>query len=293
MKKVFTIIDTLKHYYYLTKPGIVRGNAITATAGFLLASKRQIDWGLFIEMLIGLSLVIASACIFNNVIDRDIDEKMARTKQRAIVQGTIGPRAALIYGSLLGLTGFGILRIWVNWLTALIALLGWLAYVVIYTKAKRHTKYGTLIGSLSGATPPVVGYCAVTGQFDLAAMWLFVILACWQMPHFYAIAIFRAKEYKAADIPVWSLTNGIQATKNQILMFVAAFTASLMGLWLGGYTGRTYMVIALVLGLYWLWNGFKGLKTRDNDRWAKQMFGISLLVLLVFSVLISIDVYLP
>jgi protoheme IX farnesyltransferase len=292
MKKTF-ITKNLKQYYYLTKPGIVRGNAITAAAGFLLASKRHIDWGLFIEMLIGLSLVIASACVFNNVIDRDIDKKMSRTKKRALVQGAISPRAALIYGSVLGLVGFGLLRIRVNWLAALIALLGWLAYVVVYTKAKRRTKYGTIVGSISGATPPVVGYCAVTGQFDAAAFWLFVILVCWQMPHFYAIAIFRAKEYKAAGIPVWSLTDGIAATKNQILLYVVAFTIGLVGLWRAGYTSRTYLVIALVLGLYWLGYGLKGSKTKDSDRWAKQMFGISLLVLLIFSVLISIDTYLP
>jgi protoheme IX farnesyltransferase len=285
MKKTFTITEALKKYYYLTKPGIVRGNAITATAGFLLASAKQIDWRLLMTMLIGLSLVIASACVFNNV--------MARTKKRALVQGTVSSFSALVYGSVLGLVGFGLLLIGVNHVAALIALLGWVAYVVIYTKSKRLTKYSTLIGSISGATPPVVGYCAVTGQLNAAAWWLFAILVCWQMPHFYAISIYRAKDYKAAGIPVWSLKEGITATKRQIMLYIIAFGLAMIGLWASSKLSDVYLVSVIVMTTYWLWRGVKGLRATNSDRWAKQMFGISLLVITTFSILISIDAYLP
>jgi len=163
------MINTLKTYYYLTKPGIIRGNAVTAAAGFLLAAGLHPDLGLFLATLVGLSLIVASACVLNNCLDRRIDAAMARTQRRALVRGLVSTRAAIIYATILGLTGAALLAAFTNLLTLGLALFGLFAYVVLYGIAKRRTVHGTVVGSISGAVPPVVGYTAVTGSLDHGA----------------------------------------------------------------------------------------------------------------------------
>ncbi len=171
--------------------------------GFLLASKGSIDYPLFIYTLVGVSLVVASGCVFNNYIDRDIDRKMERTKNRVLVKGLISPAVSLVYATLLGIAGFMLLWFGANPLACWLGVMGFVVYVGVYSLyMKRHSVYGTLIGSLSGAAPPVIGYCAVTGEFDSGAAILLAIFSLWQMPHSYAIAIFRFKDYQAANIPV-------------------------------------------------------------------------------------------
>ena len=216
----------IKDYYSLTKPGIIRGNLITAAAGFFLASKDIVDMKLLLAMLVGTSLVIASGCVLNNYLDISIDKQMARTKKRALVTGTITSKNALIFATILGLSGEIILLIFTNLLTALIGLFGLFVYVIVYGAAKRRSTHGTLVGSLSGAVPPVAGYTAVTGSLDWAALTLFLILVCWQMPHFYAIAIYRYNEYKAAGLPMLPIVKGIRATKLQILNYCLFFVAA-------------------------------------------------------------------
>jgi protoheme IX farnesyltransferase len=282
----------LKNYYTLTKPGIIRGNAIAAGAGFFLASQGHISLSLFAAMLVGLSLVIASGCICNNYIDRDIDQKMARTRNRALVTGTIGVRNALLFAAICVGLGTIILVVRTNLLTAGLAVFGWIAYVIIYGIAKRRSVHGTVIGSISGAIPPVVGYCAVSGRLDLGALLLFIIMVSWQMPHFYAIAIYRRRDYAAADIPVLPLHSGVRAAKVQILIYILAFIGASAALTVFGYTGYIYLVASLLIGGYWLWHGLQGAKVADettDDRWARKMFGISLLVVLVWAAAIAVD----
>ena len=280
-------------YYRLTKPGIVYGNAITAAGGFLLASKRHIDIGLLLATLAGLSLIIASACVFNNYIDRDIDKKMVRTKKRALVSGIISGRNALIYASLLGLTGGLILGLFTNLLTLSIALAGLFAYVVLYGVGKRRTVHGTVIGSISGAVPPVVGYTAVTDRLDTGALLLFIILVCWQMPHFYAIAIYRSKDYTAAKIPVLPLKRGLRHTKIQMAGYILAFTAATIALAGFGYAGTAYLVVMVLVSLAWLRLALQGFKTKDDNAWARKLFRFSLIVTLTFSIMISLNAVLP
>jgi protoheme IX farnesyltransferase len=286
-------LETIKTYYRLTKPGIIYGNAVTAAAGFLLASGRHIDALLLLSMLVGLSLIIASGCVFNNCIDRDIDSKMSRTKQRALVTGKVSTAAALLYATVLGAAGSLTLGLFTNTLTLLIALGGLFAYTVLYSIWKRRSSWGTVVGSLSGAVPPVVGYCAVTNRLDLGSFLLFLILVFWQMPHFYSIAIYRAREYKAACIPVLSLEKGVSRTKTIILAYIAIFILAAAALSASGYTGYSYLIIILAASLYWLWLGLKGYKLADSDRWARRMFGTSLLVITAFSAGLAINAWLP
>lgn len=282
----------IKDYYHLTKPGIIRGNIVSTVAGFLLASKGQVNFGLFALTLGGISLVIASACVFNNYIDRDIDQKMARTKRRALVSGSISGRNALIYASILGVIGELILAVYTNWLTALIALFGFVMYVAVYGIWKRRSTLGTLVGSISGATPPVVGYCAVTGRLDSAAVILFLILVFWQMPHFFAIAMYRLKDYAAAGIPVLPVKKGILTTKIQMLLYAFGFGIASVMLTVLGYTGRIYLGVALLVGISWTALCIRGFWVSDDSRWAHQMFFFSLISLTLLCATISIDHFL-
>ncbi|HSX58319.1 MAG TPA: heme o synthase [Candidatus Saccharimonadales bacterium] len=283
----------IKDYYQLTKPGIIYGNLLTAAAGFFLASRGQINFSLFIYTMLGIALVIGSACVFNNVIDREIDSKMKRTKIRSLVVGKISVRSALIYASFLGLAGFGLLAWKVNYLTVLLGLIAFVDYIVFYGITKRQSVHGTLVGSISGAMPIVAGYCAVTNQVDAAAILLFLILVFWQMPHFYAIAIYRLKDYQEAKIPVLPLVSGIPATKVQMVVYTAAFVLATLSLTFLGYTNYIYFVVMGVLGLVWLWRALEGFRTKNDERWARKFFLYSLVLILGFSVVLSVGSLLP
>jgi protoheme IX farnesyltransferase len=277
-----------KTYYQLTKPGIIYGNLLTATAGFLLASKWHIAVVLFIATLAGMSLVIASACVYNNYIDRDIDKSMSRTKKRALVSGLVSSRQALIYASLLGVIGFAVLIDWTNWWVVGVGIGAFVDYVVLYGISKRRSVHGTIVGSISGAAPVVAGYVAVTDHFSGALIILFMILVLWQMPHFYAIAMYRLDDYKAAKIPVLPAVKGMRNTKLQIMLYIGAFAVAVLALTFFGYAGYVYAVVMLLASLSWLWLGIAGFKANDDKLWARKMFLRSLIIITVFSVMLSV-----
>ena len=286
-------MNTIRTYYGLTKPGIIRGNAVAAAAGFFLASRGQIHFEVFTAMIVGLSLVIASACVFNNYIDRGIDAKMARTNQRALVQGLLSVRAALSFAIVIGLTGAALLGLFTNLLTLSLALFGFFAYVVLYGVWKRRSVHGTVVGSISGALPPVIGYTAVTGRLDAGAGVLFLILVFWQMPHFYAIAIYRLGDYASANLPVLPGRQGIRATKIQMLVYIMAFILAAVSLNVLGYAGMTYLVVSLLLGLAWLALSLRGFMADGDSLWAHQMFRFSLIVITGLCLVLSLDAVLP
>lgn len=281
---------TIKHYIAITKPGIIFGNLIAAMGGFFLAAQGRFDLMLFLSAMIGIALVIASGCALNNVIDRDIDAMMQRTRNRPLVQGRITPIVTLWFATLLGVAGFALLALGTNVLTLGLAAFGFAIYVGAYSLyMKRHSEYGTLVGSLSGAVPPVVGYCAVTGRFDTGALTLLIIFCLWQMPHSYAIAIFRFKDYQAASIPVLPVVRGIKTAKHHILGYILAFIPATLALSLAGYAGIGYFVVALVMGIYWLYLGLEGYRARDDEKWAKRVFGFSIVMITALSIMMSLD----
>ncbi len=271
---------SFRNYSLLTKPGIIMGNAITAISGFVLASKGAFQWPLFLTMLIGICLVIASACVYNNYIDRHHDKRMDRTKNRALAKGTISGKAALIFAALLITAGTLTLALGVNLLATAAALMGFGIYVFLYSYSKYQTIYGTLIGSVAGAMPPVVGYTAVSGRLDLAALLLFAVVVLWQMPHFYSISIRRLKDYKAAGVPILPLKRGIMKTKIQMFFYIMGFIGATLLLTAFNYTGYGFMAIASFLGLCWLILCIRGMKTEDHTQWAKKMFRFSLIVIM-------------
>lgn len=280
----------IKNYYLLTKPGIIYGNSLSVIAGFLLASKGIFEPSLFVATLIGISLVIASGCAINNYIDRDIDQKMERTRNRALVKKRIPVRDALIFASLLAFFGFGTLYNFTNSLATFIAFIGFFFYVVMYTFFKRQSVHGTVIGSISGAVPPVVGYTAVTNNFDVAALLLFILLVLWQMPHFYSIALFRLKDYTATGLPILPVVKGTHVTKIYIICYIIAFIITIPLLTYFNYTGRIYLILMLLLSFSWLLLGIIGFRAKDVTMWAKKMFRFSLVVLLALCVMISIGI---
>lgn len=279
----------LKTYYYLMKPGIIMGNLITTGGAFILASKGNINGWLFLQTLAGLSLVIASGCVFNNYMDRKLDQKMERTKNRPLATGLITGKSAIPFATLLGIGGLLVLLRYTNLLTAAIALTGFLVYVILYGILKCRTIHGTIIGSVAGAIPPVVGYCAVSNHLDAAASLLFIIMVLWQMPHFFAIAMYRFKDYSAASVPLLPIQKGARLAKIHMHCYIAAFTGAALLLTYFGYTGYAYLAIASLLGLGWLYLCYKGWKSESDTRWAHQMFRFSLVVITGLFIALSFD----
>lgn len=280
----------IKKFIGITKPGIIFGNLISVAGGFFLASKGSFSWLTLVSTLVGVSLVVACGCVLNNCIDRDIDKKMERTRNRATATGELPMGVALVYGIVLGVLGTALLWATTNLLAVAIVLAGLVIYVGLYSLLfKRHSVHGTLIGSFSGAAPPLVGYCAVSNQLDLGAVILFLIFSLWQMPHSYAIAIFRLKDYSAASICVLPVARGVGVTKKHIIAYIVAFVVASLLLTVTGYTGYAYFVVALGLGTYWLHMAIKGYKTKDDATWARKLFGFSILTVTVLSLMMSID----
>lgn len=285
------VAASMKHYLRVTKPGIIMGNLISVAGGFFLAARGEIDWPLFLATVIGLSLVVASGCAVNNGIDSDIDARMQRTRNRVTVTGELSARAAMVFGAMLGLVGFALLAVFTNGISVAFAALGWLVYVGLYSLwLKRSSVYGTLVGALSGAMPPVVGYCAVTGQCDAGALILLAMFCLWQMPHSYAIGIFRYRDYEAAGIPVLPVAQGIARARRHIVLYIAVFSLVTVLLPLGGYTGVAFMAVACTTSLWWLAMALRGYRSDiDVTGWARQVFAFSIVTITALSVTMALD----
>ena len=278
----------LKDLISVTKPGIILGNLITVIGCFFLASKGEWHAALLFKVIIGISLVIASGCVFNNYIDKDIDKLMERTQTRVMVRGLLPDWFALSYGVLLGGLGFAFLGS-INLLTLVMGAIGFVFYVGVYSLwAKRHTEYGTVIGAVSGAMPMAVGYCAVSNHVDAGVLTLILISILWQIPHSYAIGVFRSKDYRNASIPILSVTRAISTVKVHSLAYVIAFSLTCVLLYALGYAGNIYLIAMLALSAWWIKLAWQGFSTEDDKKWAKKMFFFSIIIISTFSLLIGL-----
>lgn len=286
-----TIATTLRRYYWLTKPGIIYGNLLAAVCAYIFGAKSFGSISVFFGLAVGVSFVIACGCILNNIFDRDIDAHMKRTRKRSLVTNKISVRSATIFAVILGILGFLVLLLLTNHKTALCGLVGLVFYVPIYTVAKRKTVHGTLIGTISGATPPVAGYVAATNRFDIIAFLLFLILVTWQMPHFYAIAIRRLQDYKGASIPVLPAVKGISVTKRHMVLYIAGFIIATVLFTIYSHAGYPFGVLILATGLRWMMIALGGYRTLNKELWAKSVFLFSLVSLLAVNALLVMSVY--
>lgn len=215
-----------KNFLALIKVGIVYSNLITTFTGMWLAfyfSNLSFLGNLDIVLftLAGSSLIIAGSCVINNFYDRDIDQLMQRTRTRPTVTGKIQPSQALWFGILLTALGF-IMLLMTNLTAAAVGFVGVFTYVFLYTMwSKRRYTVNTIIGSVSGAVPPLIGWTAVQGSIGVEAWVLFLIMFIWQIPHFLALAIKKTEEYRAANIPMLPVVHGFEVTKRQIIIWIA------------------------------------------------------------------------
>lgn len=281
----------IKGYLSIAKPGIVVGNLISTAAGFFLAAKSEPgDVSLFLYTLVGVALVVASGCVINNIYDRDIDKKMSRTKKRLLVTGEIDVDHAFIYALILLLAGTVLLYYMANPLAAVVVLLGYIFYVFFYTMwYKRTSVFGTLVGSLSGAVPPLAGYLAVTNYVSFEATLLFVLFCLWQMPHSYAIAMFRMKDYADAGIPVLPVMEGIDKARRHMILYVIAFNIVALGLFLFGHTGYEYLIVSATVCFMWTRVTFRDIDQENYVPWAKAVFKMSLVVVMGFSSVLGVE----
>lgn len=277
------------NYYLLTKPGIVLGNLVTVAAGFLLASRGSFDVWLFLTTLLGIALIMASACILNNYIDRPLDRKMRRTKERALVTGIISGRNAIALAAFLGILGNLTLIAYTNVLTVCVANFGFFVYVVLYSMWKSRTVYATAIGSVAGAVPPIVGYCAVSNRLDSAALILFAMLVLWQMPHFFSIAMYHFDDYVRADIPALPVRRGALRTKVHMALYITAFLFTSPLLTYFHHTGYVYLGVTVGLSLIWLGLCLTGFSRTNDHLWARSMFRCSLVLIAAICVAIPIN----
>ncbi|MFC0473038.1 heme o synthase [Halalkalibacter kiskunsagensis] len=279
-----------KDYLVLAKQGIVTSNLITTFAGIYLAAVYTgIGLGSHLTTmffaLIGAALVMAGGCTLNNYIDRDIDHIMERTKDRPTVTGRFSANHVLLVGLLQAAVGIGFLAL-TTATAAVIGLIGLFIYVVLYTMwTKRTTTLNTIVGSFSGAVPPLIGWAAIDGGLHTFAWILFFIMFFWQPPHFLALAMKRVEEYRAAGIPMLPVVAGFEVTKRQMVVYVIALLPVSLMLY---PFGIVYTVIAALLGLGWVILGFAGFKMKDDIKWARLMFVYSLNYLTILFVLMVI-----
>lgn len=280
----------------LSKPGIVRMCLITTGGGLWLASAQPqaaaVDVWLVVATLLGSALAVASANAWNMLWERDTDPLMTRTQHRPLAARRLPVPAAVWFAVLTGLASLAVLAAGVNWLTTGLAAFAMGSYVLIYTPLKFKTPTALIVGAVPGAIPPLLGWTAVTDNFDPPGLAVFAILLVWQIPHFIAIAIYRQQEYAKAGIKVLPLVRGnLQAKLHAVAWSVGLIPIS-MSLTPLGLTGGIYMVAALLMGLAYLAVGLAGFRASAGDAWARKYFFASLLYLPALTLALVVDLLL-
>lgn len=285
------IWQVINSYYLLTKPRIIPLLLITTTASMFMASEGNVDPILLILTLLGGTLAAASAQTFNCVYDQDIDYDMKRTRKRPIPSGKVRSSHAIIFGAILGILSFSILAIWVNLLSALLAMSGIVFYMLIYTHwLKRYTTQNIVIGGAAGAIPPLVGWAAVTGDLSLSAWALFMIIFLWTPPHFWALALMIADDYAEVNIPMLPVVKGAEPTVKQIWIYtLLTVVCSLIFIYPLHTSGFIYLLFAVIAGVNFIVKGWQLKQEYDDKQVAKSMFKYSILYMMVLCTGMVID----
>lgn len=286
---VFYLKERLQSYLELCKPKVVLLLLITAMVGMFLASPGWVEPFILIFATLGIGLGAASAAVVNHIVDQQFDIKMNRTLSRPIPQGKVSTKQAVIFSALLGLTSMLMLTFLINPLTAWLTLFGMVGYAFIYSMYLKHaTPQNIVIGGLSGALPPLLGWTSVTNSIDREALILVLIIFTWTPPHFWALAIHRKDDYKNANIPMLPVTHGIEFTKNSIIFYcLMLFLVSLVP-FIIGMNGMVYLISAMVLGSWFLYYAIK-LKVAPKADTAITTFFVSIKYLFLLFLALLFD----
>lgn len=281
---------------YLLKRIVLVANVLPVFTGFWLAlyftnASFMANFDLFLLTIFGSTFTIAGALIINNWYEVDLDENMERTQKRPTVTGNMSMQTVLIMGissSVIGLT----LMAFTTMEATVYAFLGWFTYVVLYTFwTKRKYTLNTVIGSVSGAFTPVIGWAAIEPAFHIVPIVLFLILFIWQVPHTFAIVMRRYDDYKAAGVPMLPVVYGFEMTKRQTLVYIACLLPLPMFL---TSLGTTFVIIVTAMNIGWIIVGLRGFLSKDNLKWANQIFFYSLnylFILFVLMVVVTLPVF--
>lgn len=279
-----------RDYLALCKPRVVALMLVTVVVGMYLAPG-HVSISLLLVSLSGIALVSGAAAAINHIVDRRIDGLMARTQRRPVVQGRISVRHAIIFALSIGSIGLALLFVWVNSLTAWLTFFSLIGYAGIYTGyLKRATPQNIVIGGLAGAAPPLLGWTAVSNHLDPHALLLVLIIFTWTPPHFWALAIYRLKDYQHADVPMLPVTHGIRYTKLNVLLYTILLMIVSVLPCVVGMSGWLYGVGAGLLGLRFMYWAIL-LLYRETSQIAMQTFRFSIIYLLVLFVFLLVDHY--
>jgi len=282
-----------KAYLGLCKLRVVGAIVFTAVIGMFLAVP---GWPPIAETLwgaLGIGLAAASAAALNHVYDREIDSKMGRTEARPLPRAQLTHQEANRFALVLGVLSMVILTVLVNPLTAVLTFVSLIGYAVIYTRyLKRVTAQNIVIGGAAGAAPPVLGWCAVTGDIHPHSLLLFLLIFIWTPPHFWPLALAKKDEYKLADMPMLPVIYGDDITKLHILLYTILLVIFSLLPFVTGMSGLIYLLAALLLGGIFLYYAIR-LKLATDNRLAMRTFGFSLIYLAGIFTALLVDHYLP
>lgn len=282
---------TWKNYLELCKPKVVALLVFTANVGMLLAVPGMPPVALFIYATLGIGLASASAAAINHFIDQKTDAQMARTQNRPLPKGELSSANVLSFAAILGMTAMLVLVFLVNTLTAVLTFISLIGYAVVYTMyLKRMTPQNIVIGGVAGAAPPLLGWCAMTGEIHAYALLLLLLIFVWTPPHFWALAIARRDEYAQVNIPMLPVTHGTEFTRLHILLYtILLFIVTLLP-YLTGMSGLIYVLPGSLLSLGFIYFAIKMMRTKA-DKTAMQTFAYSIVYLMLIFALLLIDHY--
>jgi protoheme IX farnesyltransferase len=282
-------------YLALTKPRIIELLLVTTVPAMMLAARGWPTWSLLLSTLVGGTLAAGAANVFNCYYDRDIDKLMHRTQRRPLVTGQVSPRGALVFGSVLTVVSIVVLAVTTTALAAALAAGAIFYYAVLYTVVlKRHTRHSTLFGGVPGAAPVLIGWAAVTGSLDWPAIVFFGVVFCWQLPHFWALAMRFRDDYARADVPMLPVVASPRSVGRQTVAWTWLTVAVSLSLWPVGADygiGWIYTAAAAGLGLWFVVEAHRLLHRirRDADMKPMQLFHVSISYLALLSVAIIVD----
>ncbi len=282
-----------RNYFELCKPKVVILIIFTAIVGMLLAVPGIPPLDLLIYGTIGIGLASSSAAAINHFIDQKADAEMARTQNRPLPTGDLNSQNVLVFAAILGIIAMFVLVVFVNLLTAALTLLSLIGYAVIYTVYLKHlTPQNIVIGGAAGAAPPVLGWCAITGEIHPHALLLFLIIFIWTPPHFWALAVAKREEYAKAKIPMLPVTHGPEFTRLQILLYTVLLLIVTLLPYLTGMSSLIYLGTALMLGFGFIYYAIKMMLDKDNKT-AMKTFFYSINYLMIMFAALLIDHYFP